>query len=211
MKFMTNSELFNEISNHLLSDEKPSIYLNKLKTEGLLNKEPFSWLLNLEKIEQSKKYHPEGSVWNHVMLVVDNASKLKNKSENKQVFMWGALLHDIGKLTTTKLRKGRITSYNHDVEGEKLVTRFLKMLTDDEDFIVKVSKITRWHMQPLFVSKNLPFSELTEMISEINIEEIGLISLADRLGRGNMTEEIESKERESINKFLKVCNDIDNN
>lgn len=208
---MTNEQLFNEINNHLLNDEKPSIYLDKLKKEGQLNKEPFDWLVDLEKIDQSKKYHPEGSVWNHVMLVVDNAAKLKNKSENKQVFMWGALLHDIGKLTTTRLRKGRITSYNHDVEGEKLVVKFLNMLTDDEDFILKVSKITRWHMQPLFVSKNLPFSELTQMVSEINIDEIGLISLADRLGRGNMTEEIERTEIESINKFLQVSKNINNN
>jgi putative nucleotidyltransferase with HDIG domain len=207
---MTNTQLFIDINNHLLNDEKPSIYLNKLKNEDQLNKEPFVWLLNLEKIEQSKKYHPEGSVWNHVMLVIDNAAKLKDKSENKQAFMWGALLHDIGKLTTTKLRKGRITSYNHDVEGEQLVKKFLKTLIDDEDFIEKVSKLTRWHMQPLFVSKNLPFSDLTEMISQINIDEIGLISLADRLGRGNMTEEIENKERESINKFLKIGKNIEN-
>ena len=206
---MTKKELFNEINNHLLNDEKPSIYLNKLKDEGQFNKEPFSWLISLENIDQNKKYHPEGSVWNHVMLVVDNAAKLKYKSENQQAFMWGALLHDLGKLTTTRLRKGRITSYNHDVEGEKLATKFLSMLTDNEDLIEKVSKIARWHMQPLFIHKNLPFANLTEMSSQISIDEIALLSLADRLGRGGMTEEIENKERESINKFVEISKNTD--
>ncbi len=73
------------------------------------------------------------------MMVLDNGAKEREKSENKRVFMWVCLLHDIGKGTTTKIRKGRITSYNHDKEGEGLSVKFLKCFTEDEEFIKEVS------------------------------------------------------------------------
>ncbi len=38
--------------------------------------------------------------------------------------MWGALLHDLGKAPTTKIRKGKITSYDHDKVGAELVRNF---------------------------------------------------------------------------------------
>ncbi len=38
---MKLQEKFNEIEKHLLEDEKPSIYLNELKTSGELSVEPF--------------------------------------------------------------------------------------------------------------------------------------------------------------------------
>lgn len=31
-------------------------------------------LYNLKETEQSKVHHPEGNVWNHVLLVVDEAA-----------------------------------------------------------------------------------------------------------------------------------------
>jgi putative nucleotidyltransferase with HDIG domain len=89
-------------------------------------------------------------------MVVDKASQVKHKSEYPLAFMWAALLHDIGKLTTTKIRKGRITSYNHDNEGEDISKEMLDKLTDDEELKYQISKLVRYHMQPLFFDKNLP-------------------------------------------------------
>lgn len=198
-------KIFMDIDEHILKDEKPSIYLNKLYNEGKLEEYPFNMLTVLKNIEQSPKYHPEGSVWNHIMMVLDNGAKEKNKSENKRIFMWACLLHDIGKSTTTKVRKGRITSYNHDKEGEKLSIEFLKCFTEDEDFIRRVSKLVRWHMQTLFVNKDLPFSDIETMIKEVSIEEVALISLCDRLGRGNMSEGKIEEEKAAINLFIKKC------
>lgn len=181
-------KVFKDIDEHILKDEKPSNYINKLYEEGKLEEYPFDMLTILRKIDQSPKYHPEGSVWNHIMMVLDNGAKERDKSENERIFMWACLLHDIGKGTTTKIRKGRITSYNHDKEGERLSIKFLKCFTGDEEFIKEVSKLVRWHMQPLFVNKNLPFKDIESMVKEVSIKEIALISLCDRLGRGGMSE-----------------------
>lgn len=198
---MSQELTFKEISNHLIQDERPSVYIRERLLNSSYDFELKEKLLKLEKIEQNPKYHPEGNVLNHVMLVLDNAAKIKKLSNDRVAFMWAALLHDIGKLTTTKVRKGRITSYNHDIEGEKISKQILDKLTDDKDLKYKVSKLVRYHMQPLFFDKNLPFFSYKDMLNEVDYNEVALISMADRLGRGNITSEIEGKELENLEKF----------
>ena len=65
-----------EIEENMLTNETPSIYLEEIK-KTLINT-PLEALVNLEKIEQNKKYHPEGNVWNHLKQVVDTAAKVKD-------------------------------------------------------------------------------------------------------------------------------------
>jgi putative nucleotidyltransferase with HDIG domain len=160
-------------------------------------------LLKLRQTKQSPKYHPEGSAWNHTMLVIDEAAKLKVRSKNPNAFMWAALLHDIGKPVTTRIRKGKITSYDHEKIGEKLAGEFLRTFTDDDRFIKEVNSLVRWHMQMLFVVKNLPFADIEEMKHEVDIQEIGLLGLCDRLGRLRADKE---KEEQDMRLFLKKCN-----
>ncbi|MGL5348940.1 MAG: HD domain-containing protein [Peptostreptococcaceae bacterium] len=198
---MINKELFNKVDKILMESMKPSEDIMRLIESREFDKEPFNQIKKLDKIEQNPKYHPEGSVLKHILLVVDEASKVKDKSKDKRAFMWGAFLHDIGKLTTTRIRKNRITSYNHDFEGEKLATEFLDKLTDDKNFILNVSKYVKWHMQPLFFDKNLPFFKPKDMLNDVEYKEIALISYCDRLGRGGMTPDIKELEKGRIKKF----------
>ena len=198
---MDKRDLFIKIDKILLQSSKPSQEIKKLIKDGYFDTEPFNLIKNLVKIEQNPKYHPEGNVLNHILLVTDNASNLKEKSRDKRAFMWGAFLHDIGKLTTTKIRKNRITSYNHDTEGEKIALDFLDKLTDDEDFKKRVSKLVRWHMQPLFFDKNLPFFKPKDMLNDVEYKEIALLSLCDRLGRGEMDNQTIEAEKNRIENF----------
>lgn len=195
--------IFSEINTHLLEDEKPSSYFNKISETESIQQYPLSMLSKLKSTEQSPKYHPEGNVWNHTMLVVDQAAIVKEKSNNPTVFMWAALLHDIGKPDTTKIRKGRITSYDHDKVGAKLSKEFLKEFTDDYTFIDAVAELIRWHMQILFVVNNLPFADVKSMKSKVDINEVALLGLCDRMGRthANLEEEVEN-----IKKFIEKCN-----
>ena len=107
---MNRKELFNELNEILLKSNKPSDDFKRLILEGKFNKYPLNKINMLQNIDQNLKYHPEGNVLNHIFLVIDNASKYKEFSKDKKVFMWSELLHDIGKLTTTKIIKGKITS-----------------------------------------------------------------------------------------------------
>mgnify|MGYP001598423918 CR=1 FL=1 len=198
---MTSKEIFNEVDEILLKSNKPSKDIRRLIENGEFDKEPFEMIKNLEKVEQNLKYHPEGNVLNHILLVVDKASEVKKLSENERVFMWSALLHDLGKLTTTKIRRGKITSYNHDIEGEKIGKVFLDMVSNDKKFNESVSKMIRYHMQPLFYDKNLPFFNPQNMINDVKYKEIALLSFCDRLGRGNLSLETINNEKERIEKF----------
>ncbi len=201
---MDPKQYFNEFDKHLLEDDKPSLYFEGLLRQGLLYEEaPFTLLGALAKTPQSLQHHPEGSVWNHTMLVLDQAAKHKSESGNARVFMWSALLHDLGKPDTTKNRKGRITSYDHDKLGAKLAVAFLVPLTEDEAFISQVANMVRWHMQTLFVAKNLPFVEVDTMLQQVKLEEIALLSLCDRLGRGEMTKDKQQEEKKGIEMFIK--------
>lgn len=166
---------------------------------------PFTMLGDLMKAEQSPDYHPEGNVWEHTLLVVDLAAEGRHISENPRVFMWSALLHDLGKAHTTKVRKGKITAYDHDKHGAILAADFLEKFINDEEFALKVSQMVRWHMQILFVVKHLPFADIDKMITEVSLGEIALLSLCDRLGRGNMNEKTRQKELENVKYFVQQC------
>ena len=198
---MTCKEVFFEVDYILLNSPKPSVDIKKLIDEGKFDEKPFIKIKNLENIEQNLIHHPEGNVLNHTLLVVDRASEYKEKSKNKRVFMWAALLHDLGKLTTTKVRKGKITAYGHDLQGEILSRQFLHQLTDDEAFIDDVCILVKHHMQPLFYDKKLPFFKDKEIIEDSDYEEISLLSMADRLGRANLCEEKIKMEEKRINNF----------
>lgn len=198
----TIKSLFDEINEHLLNDSAPSAYLNSIIDHADFHKYPFRLLLDLRKTEQSPIHHPEGNVWNHTLLVVDEAAKTKQKSKNPKIFMWAALLHDIGKPPTTKIRKGKITSYDHDKVGAKLAEEFLNFFHCDKDFTAQVCALIRYHMQILFVVKKMPFADIKGMHSITSFEEIALLGYCDRMGRTGADTNLEES---NINQFLKIC------
>lgn len=204
-------DIFNDFEKHLMNDKNPSIYFNKIFSKNSISKKyPLTMLSILKKIDQSPKHHSEGNVWNHTMLVVDKAAARKNHSKNPRTFMWAALLHDIGKAPATKIRKGRITAYDHDKFGEELAIAFLEQFEVDNDFIHDVSKMIRWHMQTLYVVKNLPYANIEKMLKETNLIDISLLCLCDRLGRGNMTKEKIAEEEQNIKIFIEKCKGFTN-
>ncbi|WP_352400707.1 HDIG domain-containing metalloprotein [Anaerotignum sp.] len=197
-----NQRLFIDINQHLSEDFKPSHYITQLMGQPVFEEYPLSLLKKLQVTPQSPIHHPEGCVWNHVCLVVDQAAQVRNLSHNAPVFMWAALLHDIGKAETTRNRKGRIVSYDHDTVGMDLCIKFLSRLLADLDFIEKVGNLVKYHMHPLYVNKNLPFGDVKGMLAETDMHEIALLGYCDRMGRlGSKSED----EKANIEEFLKKC------
>lgn len=180
----------------------PSKTLHDFVEQGEFDVYPFEMLQRQLFTEQSRIHHPEGNVWNHTLLVVDQAAKRKTESTDARVFMWAALLHDIGKPATTKIRKGRITAYDHDKIGAVLAKEFLSSLTDETDFISRVTWLVRYHMQLLFVLKDLPFQDIKGMKKHVDIHDVALLGLCDRLGRTGKQVSLEEKK---VQRFLKKC------
>lgn len=197
--------LFLQIENILLYSKKPSIEIGELIKQNKFDIYPFSLIRDLKNIEQNKKNHPEGNVLNHTLLVVDQASFYKNLSKNKRVFMWASLMHDIGKLNTTKRVNNKITAYNHDLESDRITREFLSdsSFNDlvDKDFIEGVCKLVKYHMQPTFFYNKKPFFDADEVIKNVDIEELCLISLCDRLGRNIKDDNRINREMKKIKEF----------
>lgn len=200
MSQQSNNEnpLFLEITKHLLEDEKPSIYLSSSLQEPWFSRYPFKLLYDLKGTKQSPEHHPEGDAWNHTLLVVDNAAKIKGLSKKPREFMWAALLHDIGKPSTTRVKKGKITSYNHDKVGEKLAREFLEYCVDNREFIEEVSNLVSYHMHILYVVRDLPFANRKGLLRETDVREVAMLGYCDRMGRTNQDER---KVREDIELF----------
>ena len=94
---MIDKEIFLKIEKHLLDDNKPSCYVEECLNTNVLDEYPFSMIKDLQDVPQNPKFHPEGNVFIHTMMVVDEGAKIRDKSVDKRSFMWALLLHDIGK------------------------------------------------------------------------------------------------------------------
>ena len=113
-----------------------------------------------------------------------------------------AFFHDIGKPSSTKVRKGKITSYEHEKIGAIMVRDFLSVFTNDKDFIDDVSALVLYHMQMLFVINDLPFANVAEMKQNSDVVEIALLGLCDRIGRKGS---VSSEEIKNMELFLQKC------
>lgn len=193
---------FLSLEEHLLCDETPSNYIWTMLEGGQLDDYPFSMLKKLKGTPQSPVHHPEGDVFNHTLLVLDEAAKRKEQSRDPRAFMWAALLHDIGKPATTRTRKGRITAYDHDREGEAKAREFLSSLTAEQPFIDTVTALVRYHMQVLYVVNDLPFKDIAGMKRRSDVGEVALLCLCDRLGRMGADRK---KEEAQVQRFVEYC------
>jgi len=70
----------------------------------------------------------------------------------------------------------------------------------DEEFVRKVEALVRWHMQILFVVRDLPFADIKTMNTEADINEVARLGLCDRMGR---TGAERVQEEDTIRIFLK--------
>ena len=191
---------FRELEHILQREPQPGAALERLFAHPL--PPAFAPLWRMKSTQQSPVHHPEGSVWNHTLLVVDEAAKRRAESKCPQALMWAALLHDVGKPDTTRVRRGKITSYGHEKVGAALARRFLSGFMAHSGLIDRVCALVRYHMQILFVVKGLPFADLAGMKAGADVEEVALLGLCDRLGRLGADP---AEETANIQVFLQKC------
>lgn len=150
-----------EFSKLLLKAPRPSVGLEFLVESGWITK--FPELAELRGVGQSPDWHPEGDVWIHSLLAVDAAAQLRASlpEEDREVVAFAALLHDVGKATTTitpeMVAAGQAppemlwTAHGHDIAGMDPADRFLQRLTGAEGEKAlrrKVVRLVGEHMQP---------------------------------------------------------------
>jgi tRNA nucleotidyltransferase (CCA-adding enzyme) len=173
-----------EMKKALLKANKPSVFFETLRKMNQLSLW-FPELENLIGVEQNPKYHAEGDVWNHTMMVLDAAAQLRDQAENPFGFMLTALAHDFGKAICTEIIGGKICSYNHETKGLPLVKKFLRRITSENKLIEYVLNLTEHHMRPNQLAAQGSSVKATNKMFDLAIapKDLLLFAKADHLGR----------------------------
>lgn len=184
LRHLPGERIEGELKKALLKAAKPSGFFKVLRQMDQLDVW-FPELKALIGVEQNPVYHGEGDVWNHTMMVLDEAARLRHKAENPYWFMLSALVHDFGKAVSTADKNGVIHSYGHETEGLPLVDAFLRRITTESKLIRYVKNMTQLHMRPNTVAHANSAPKVTTKLFDESVDPEGLIclALADDRGR----------------------------
>ena len=145
--------IWGELEKMLLRAQRPSIGLGWLRALGVLEK-LFPEVNALIDVPQDPEWHPEGDVFVHTRLTVDQARQsIDDLSYARQVtVMLAALAHDFGKPATTEFLEGRWRSRGHEAAGaaptESFLTRVNVHTIDGYDVRSQVIALVREHLKP---------------------------------------------------------------
>lgn len=181
---LASERIWEELKKALLKAERPSIFFEEMRRMQQLS----TWFPEAEMligVKQSPVHHAEGDVWNHTMMVLDEAAKLRDKAENPTGFMLSALMHDFGKALTTEVVDGKIRSYNHETKGLGMVKSAMERIMNEKKQINYVLNMTYLHMRPnMLAAQNAGEKATNRMFDKAQSpNDLLLLARADDLGR----------------------------
>jgi len=182
---ISHERIFEEMNKALLKAKKPSVFFRELRRMDHL-KEFFPELEATIGVEQNPKYHPEGDVFEHTMLVVDCAAELRHRAKEPLAFMISALLHDLGKAVATQVQEdGKITAIGHETLGLPVVEKQLRRITNHAKIIQYVLNQTELHMRPNMLAKHASAKKKSRAMFDLSVcpEDLILLSRADASGK----------------------------
>ena len=167
-----------EMKKALLKADRPSIFFESLRAMDQLD----VWFPELKQtigLEQDPIFHPEGDVWTHTMEVIDRAAAFRDRVSGPYRFMLLALTHDLGKIVTTEVVKGRIHAYEHETKGMPLVEAFMERLTGEKDVKNYVYNMVPLHMRPNVAAYSKPALKSTNRMFDAAEAPADLIWFAE--------------------------------
>jgi len=150
---LPSERIWGEIEKLLLLSVRPSVGLEWLRTLGVVA-QLFPEIASLIDVKQDEVWHPEGDVFVHTQLVVDQArEQLAGLSDARKVtVMLAALAHDFGKPATTEFIEDHWRSRGHEEAGVEPTKTFLDRLNvhtiDGYDVRGQVIALVREHLKP---------------------------------------------------------------
>lgn len=154
----------------------------------------------MENTGQNPKYHGEGDVYIHTQMVCNEVIKLRefwtlNKTQRIGLFT-AALLHDIGKIKTTKFEDDKWVSPHHSSTGSMIARKFLWQICGLCGSKVKqqlrefICALIRHHMLPVHLlnqdnseRKARMVAVAGELLPDFSWKLLCLLSEADMKGR----------------------------
>lgn len=141
-----------ELLRMLCESPKPSVGLNLLFETGLLD-HFLPEVTAMKDVAQPPKYHPEGDVWTHTLLMLDTlAERRTDTGIPLEQLMLGVLLHDIGKppcfciAPDSQTGELRIRFPNHAPTGATMTQAVLERLKLSSACMEAVVTLVAEHM-----------------------------------------------------------------
>jgi tRNA nucleotidyltransferase (CCA-adding enzyme) len=182
--------VWGEVEKLLLHAERPSIGLALALDLGVVAA-LLPELTPLVGCAQEPEWHPEGDVWVHTLMVVDEAAAQSRDLDKPQrtAVMLGAVCHDLGKPATTAFIDGRIRSLDHEQAGVEPTLRLLDRLNVHSvggyDVRGQVVGLVAHHLKPGMFHKagNVGDGAFRRLAQKVDLELLARLARADCRGR----------------------------
>ncbi|MBA2603923.1 MAG: hypothetical protein H0U94_10085 [Acidobacteria bacterium] len=183
--------VWGEIEKLLLQAPCPSVGLQLALELGIVAR-LFPELMALVGCPQEPEWHPEGDVWVHTLMVVDEARTRIDDLHHPQrvTVMLGAVCHDLGKPGTTAVIDGRIRSMEHEAAGvepaHSLLDRLNIQTIGGFDVRAQVAGIVAHHLKPLAFFKSAdPVGDgaFRRLAQKVDLELLARVAESDCRGR----------------------------
>ncbi|MEO8070401.1 MAG: HD domain-containing protein [Acidobacteriota bacterium] len=188
---LPSERVWGEIEKLLLQAAHPSVGFALALDVGVVDR-LFPELLPLVTCPQDPEWHPEGSVWTHTLMVIDEARRQTGALDRgpAAALMLGAVCHDLGKPATTAVIDGRVRSPGHEAAGLTLATSLLDRLNvhtlDGFDVRRAVLGLVAEHLRPIAFKKSpTPASDgaFRRLAQKVDLELLARFARADCQGR----------------------------
>jgi tRNA nucleotidyltransferase (CCA-adding enzyme) len=188
---LPSERIWGEIEKLLLQAQRPSIGFALALELGVVDT-LFPEMKALVGCPQEHEWHPEGDVWIHTLMVIDEAhSRIEGLDRGPAAaMMLGAVCHDLGKPSTTAFSDGRIRSMGHEEAGVAPATALLDRLNvhtlDGYDVRAAVLGLVAHHLKPsAFRKAATPVSDgaFRRLALKVDLELLARFAKADCHGR----------------------------
>ena len=200
---LSKERITDELKKLLVKAPRPSVGFELMRKLGMI-RNYFPELHALIDTPQEYEWHPEGDVWIHTMMVIDEAARIARRDfqtdEERLQVVLGALCHDLGKPSTTKPGEKdgvmRIRSLGHEEAGVEPTRSLLSRFSFGEKAGVAAMTCAKEHLKPGMLMRQLSKGELTDetygnavrkllkRIEPMDWKIYVAVSESDHLGRG---------------------------
>jgi poly(A) polymerase len=146
-------------------------------------------LVPMKGLFQGKPVQPEGDLWDHTLLVLENLPP-----DPSFPLAFAALLHDVGKPATKGLHDGRMTFHNHEYVGRRIADELCRQLKLSNAERERVTWLVEHH-QSLGEAQKLRPAKLKRILAMPGIAELLALHRADALATTGDTSPIDYCER----------------
>jgi poly(A) polymerase len=129
----------------------------------------------LRGVAQSPDFHPEGDVWRHTLLLLDQLP-----AGAAETLALGALLHDVAKPRCAAVYDGRTTFYGHTAVGADMALEICQRLRRSRATWERVAYLVRNHLR-LVQAPEMRLATLKRMLREDGFDELLRLARLDAL------------------------------